>query len=228
MIELRNLTKAYGRTAVLRGVDLALPPGRITGLVGVNGAGKTTLLRCLCGFERYGGDIRGADDLRARLGFLPTTPPFPSYVTGREYLRLYLHARRLPVPDLDGANAFALPLDEYATTYSTGMAKKLAFTALMLQGNDVLVLDEPFNGVDLAGNTLITAAIRRLRERGATVLITSHLLDTLTRLCDRIAVLDEGRVRRVVCAEEFQGLSGKLGTTGVEAALGAWGMIEAR
>ena len=223
MIEIRQLRKSYGATAVLRGVDLALPPGQVTGLVGVNGAGKTTLLRCLCGFETYDGpDVAGVDALRTRLGYLPTTPPFPSYVTGREWLRLALRARRLPVPDLDAANAFALPLDEYATTYSTGMAKKLAFTALMLQDNDVFVLDEPFNGVDLAGNTVIAAAIRRLRARGATVLVTSHLLEALATLCDRVAVLDAGRIAEVVAAADIGALAGQLRGASVEAALRAW------
>ena len=222
MIDLRDVRKAYGREPVLRGVRLSLPPGQVTGLVGVNGAGKTTLLRCLCGFERYEGEIVAPDDLRARLGYLPTAPPFPSYVTGREYLRLCLQARRLPVPDLDAANAFALPLDDYAAAYSTGMAKKLAFTALMLQRNDVLVLDEPFNGVDLAGNLLLTAALRRLRERGTVILVTSHLLETLTGLCDRVAVLDGGVVARVFDAAEYEGLGDALGQTDVAGALARW------
>ena len=225
MIAIRQLRKAYGSNEVLRGVDLDLRHGEVTGLVGVNGAGKTTLLRCLCGFEGYDGpDIAGVDDLRTRLGYLPTTPPFPSYVTGRECLRLCLQARRLLVPDLDAANAFALPLDAYASTYSTGMAKKLAFTALMLQDNDIFVLDEPFNGVDLAGNAVITAAIARLRDRGATVLVTSHLLETLTAICDRVAVLDEGRVREVVERADFGRLAGSLHGGDVSAALRAWGL----
>ena len=224
MIHLRAVEKSYGRKPVLRGVDLDLPAGEVTGLVGVNGAGKTTLLRCLCGLEAYDGHVDAPDDLRARLGYLPTAPPFPSYVTGREYLRLCLRARRLPVPDLDAANAFALPLDEYAATYSTGMAKKLAFTALMLQRNDVLVLDEPFNGVDLAGNLVLTAAVRRLRERGACVLVTSHLLETLTGLCDRVAVLGGGVVTGVFGAGAYDKLGGALGRSDVEGALARWGM----
>ena len=225
MIEIRRLRKAYGGHDVLRGVDLSLPPGRVTGLVGVNGAGKTTLLRCLCGYEAYDGpDIVGVDELRTRLGYLPTTPPFPSYVTGREWLRLALRARRLPVPDLDAANAFALPLDEYASAYSTGMAKKLAFTGLMLQDNDVFVLDEPFNGVDLAGNTIISAAVERLRARGATVLVTSHLLEALATICDRVAVLEAGRIGEVVGADGLGALAGRLGGVGVGAAMRAWGL----
>ena len=223
-LDLRDVRKAYGRKPVLRGVDLSLPAGQITGLVGVNGAGKTTLLRCLCGFETHEGSIDAPDDLSARLGYLPTAPAFPSYVTGREYLRLCLRARRLPVSDLDAANAFALPLDDYATAYSTGMAKKLAFTALVLQGNDVLVLDEPFNGVDLAGNLLLTAALRRLRGRGATVLVTSHLLETLTGLCDRVAVLEGGEVTRVYAADEYVALGAALGRADVAGALAQWGL----
>ena len=225
MIEIRQLHKAYGTREVLRGVNLPLPRGQVTGLVGVNGAGKTTLLRCLCGYEAYDGpDVIGVDDLRSRLGYLPTTPPFPSYVTGREWLRLALRARRLPEPDLDAANAFALPLDEYAADYSTGMAKKLAFTGLMLQDNDVFVLDEPFNGVDLAGNAIISAAVERLRARGATVLVTSHLLEALATLCDRVAVLDAGRIAEVVDGGDVGALAGRLRGTSVGGALRALGL----
>ncbi len=194
MIEIENLTKSYGAHQVLKGINLVLETGQVHGIVGENGAGKTTLFKCIAGLEDYGGGIKSRFiPLKNHLGLLPTDPYFFSKITGAEYLQLLCNARRLPLPDLHEKNIFDLPLHQYAATYSTGMKKKLALTAILLQQNEVFILDEPFNGVDIQSNMVITEIIRKLRSLGKTVLISSHIFSTLNDTCDRIYLLKDGQ-----------------------------------
>ncbi|MEO0733168.1 MAG: ATP-binding cassette domain-containing protein [Bacteroidota bacterium] len=204
MIELSDLRRDFGSKAVLRGVGATLLPGRVYGIVGENGAGKTTLFRCLAGLITCEGDIHDPhNQLATKLGFLQTENYFLPKLTGREYLRLLCQARSVPVPPLDAQNLFDLPLDDYAETYSTGMKKKLALLGVLLQGNEVFILDEPFNGVDIQSNLLITEIIRELRRRGKVVLISSHVFTTLRAVCDELFLLREGRFAEHVLPEEY-------------------------
>ncbi|WP_198664858.1 ATP-binding cassette domain-containing protein [Lewinella sp. IMCC34191] len=207
----RNLTRSFGTMPVLRGVDLDLPAGTVHGIVGHNGAGKTTLFRCLAGLLDCRGDIQPRPaEVRTRIGFLPTDPSFPSYVTGWEYLKLCCAARQLPTEDFADQNLFDLPLDRYAEDYSTGMKKKLALFGLLVQQNDLYLLDEPFNGVDIQSNLLMQALLRRLRERGKTVLLSSHVFAGLRENCDAINVLRDGRIERTVSPDAYDSLEKEL------------------
>ena len=206
MITLTDVRKTYARHAVLRGVTARFAPGGVYGVVGENGAGKTTLFRCLADLVPYEGAITKPAGFNHAFGFLQTHNVFLPYLTGREYLRLLVSARRLPAPDFDARNVFDLPLDEYATGYSTGMQKKLALLGVLLQGNDYFILDEPFNGVDIQSNVVITEIIRELRRLGKTVLISSHIYSTLTAVCDEIYLLREGRFVRRAGPAEFADL----------------------
>ena len=207
MLEVRNLRKAFGRHVVLRDVSLTLQPGTIHGLVGANGAGKTTLINCLYGLEiDLMGTIRDSDGraLREHTGLLPYEPYFYPRLTGREYLEFCLQARGRPLIDFAGWNQLLeLPLDQYADEYSAGMRKKLALLALLVQQFDYLILDEPFNGLDLEANLLLKEILRRLRDRGTGILLTSHILGALTETADEITVLVGGRVQRHYTAAEF-------------------------
>ena len=207
MLEIQNLRKAYGRHVVLHDVSLNLRPGTIHGLVGANGAGKTTLLNCLYGLETdFTGIIvdTAGRSLREHTGLLPYEPYFYPRLTGREYLEFCLQARRRPLTDFTGWNQLLeLPLDQYADEYSAGMRKKLALLALLVQNFEYLILDEPFNGLDLEANLLLKALLRRLRDRGTGILLTSHLLGALTETADEISVLVGGRVQRHYLAAEF-------------------------
>jgi len=207
VLEIRNLRKAYGAHVVLHDVSLTLRPGTIHGLVGANGAGKTTLLHCLYGLETgFTGTVRTADDrlVRETTGLLPYEPYFYPRLTGREYLEFCLQARGRPVLDFTGWNRLLeLPLDQYADEYSAGMRKKLALLALLVQNFHYLILDEPFNGLDLEANLLLKEVLRRLRDRGTGILLTSHLLGALTETADEITVLVAGRVQRHYPAAEF-------------------------
>ncbi len=207
MLEISNLRKAYGDHVVLHEVSLQLRPGTIHGLVGANGAGKTTLLNCLYGLEtNFTGTVRSpaGQAVREHTGLLPYEPYFYPRLTAREYLEFCLQARGRRVPDFAGWNQILeLPLDQYADEYSAGMRKKLALLALLVQNFDYLILDEPFNGLDLEANLLLKEILRRLRERGTGILLTSHLLGALTETADEITVLVAGRVQRHYAAAEF-------------------------
>ena len=207
MLEISNLRKAYGNHVVLHDVSLTLRPGTIHGLVGANGAGKTTLLNCLYGLETdFTGTVRAGSGLAVRehTGLLPYEPYFYPRLTGREYVEFCLQARGRPLLDLSGWNQLLeLPLDQYADEYSAGMRKKLALLALLVQNLDYLILDEPFNGLDLEANLLLKELLRRLRNRGIGILLTSHLLSALTETADEITVLLAGRVQRHYPAAEF-------------------------
>ena len=157
MISINNLSKSYGSKKVLTGINIRFEKGKAYGIVGENGSGKTTLFRCITGIEKYDGVISSDfDKLKDHIGFLQTEPFFFSKITGREYIRLLCNAREVAAGNTDERNVFELPLDEYASTYSTGMKKKLALTAILLQKNDCFILDEPFNGVDIHSNIIIS------------------------------------------------------------------------
>ena len=214
MLEIINLRKAYGDHVVLHDVSLTLRPGTIHGLVGANGAGKTTLLHCLYGLETgFTGTARDTAGLavRERTGLLPYEPYFYPRLTGREYLEFSLQARGRPVVNFAGWNQLLeLPLDQYADEYSAGMRKKLALLALLVQDFAFLILDEPFNGLDLEANLLLKEILCRLRDRGTGIFLTSHILGALTEVADEITVLVAGRVQRHYAAAEFSTLESDL------------------
>lgn len=211
MIRIEGLTKSYGSKSVLKGIDLTLSPGTVYGVVGENGAGKTTLFKCIAGLEDHGGEIAHEfDNLKNQMGFLPTIPFFFPKMTGGEYLRLLCHARGLPIPKFLEKNIFDLPLGEYAETYSTGMKKKLALTGILLLENQFYILDEPFNGVDIQSNLIITEIIRRLRALNKTILIASHIFSTLDDSCDELYLLQAGQLVKKVEKDGFAALEAEM------------------
>ncbi len=196
MIEISQLSKSYGKTKVLESLSLSIPSGKITGIVGANGAGKSTLFKCIYGIETFNGNITSEfENLRTKIGMLETNPIMLSMITGEEYLILHCNARKLPIPDFDELNMFDLPLKKFASTYSTGMKKKLALMAILIQDNEVFILDEPFNGVDLRSNLTLKSAFLNLKEEGKTVLISSHIFSTLSEICDEIHLIENGGIR---------------------------------
>ena len=207
MIELHNICKWYGSQQVLHSISARFEPGSVYGIVGKNGAGKTTLFRCIAGLENCDGTIAPkAARLKNKLGFLPTDPYIFSRITGMEYLQLFCNARGVKNVDFQERTAFDLPLHQYASTYSTGMKKKLAVTAILLQPNDFFILDEPFNGVDIQSNILITEIIHRLKALNKVVLLSSHIFSTRSDSCDSIFLLENGRFAQQVQKTDFRKL----------------------
>ncbi|MCU7695267.1 ATP-binding cassette domain-containing protein [Haoranjiania flava] len=207
MIIVRNLSKQYGRNEVLKNINIQFDKGKVYGIVGENGAGKTTLFRCIAGLEDYAGEISSIQNpIKNYLGLLLTEPFFFQKITGKEYIQLLCNARNIKIADIQERNIFDLPLNQYASTYSTGMKKKLALTAILLQGNDYFILDEPFNGVDIQSNIIITEIIHKLKALDKTVIISSHIFSTLSDTCDEIHLLSNGSFIKSVQKADFAAL----------------------
>lgn len=197
LIYIKELSKVYGKTRVLDDLSVSYESGKIYGLVGENGAGKTTLFSCIMGVTDYEGEIRKSSKIS--VGYMPAESFFYSLITGKEYLEFCIKAKgeKMDAKAIDSLNKiFQLPLERFASDYSTGMKKKIALMALLLQENDLYILDEPFNGVDLYGCIQLKRIIRELKDKGKTVIISSHLINTLHELCDEIDFLDGHTIRK--------------------------------
>ena len=202
IIRVENMSKSFGRAKVLDDVSLVCDWGKVYGLVGDNGSGKTTLFRCLTGMTSYEGTIRKGEWVT--VGYLPADNFFYPLVTGYEYIEFCLRAygKKVNRKQIDYLNTkmFRLPLGRYASEYSTGMQKKLGFMAVCLQGPDLYILDEPFNGIDLKGCIQMKQLIRNLKAQWKTVIVSSHRLDALHEVCDTIYYLREGKLlKRFAC-----------------------------
>ena len=214
MIKIKGLGKYYGKNEVLKGINMEFSRGKVYGIVGENGAGKTTLFRCIAGLESYNGEIISEiQPLKNHLGLLLTEPFFFSKITGKEYIRLLCNARNKKNINIDQKNIFDLPLNQYASTYSTGMKKKLAITAILLQENECFILDEPFNGVDIKSNIILTEIILKLKELNKTVLVSSHIFSTLSDTCDEIHLLRKGEQIKSVQKVNFKFLEQEMKET---------------
>lgn len=206
MFTIENLTVSYRKDKqVLNGLSLSLETGLIHGLAGLNGEGKTTLLNAIYRFIRPdSGTIlfNGQPLTRREVAYLEAENYFYPYITGREYLSLFAGGKTA-FPLDDWQKLFSLPLDELIDTYSTGMRKRLALLAVIKQDKPLLILDEPFNGLDLEASHLLLLILDRLLRRQKTVLITSHLYESLTNCCDYIHYLSGGLIRLSCDRERF-------------------------
>lgn len=200
MITINNLSFSYdGQNEILKNINLEFSENAIHGIVGNNGEGKTTLFQCIIGLlKTYKGSIchTTGENIRMISGFLSTDIYFYPRITGREYLYFQQYAQKKTITkeEIQVWNSiFELPLDSYAENYSTGMKKKIALMSLILQKNKVLLLDEPFNGVDLISNLLLKEVFSRIKSY-TTIILTSHILESLTSICDDIVYMKSGQI----------------------------------
>lgn len=211
MIRIKDLHKNYGNKLVLKGINYTFDKGKVYGVVGKNGAGKTTFFKCVAGLLPYTGEITiDQTHTDQKIGFLYTNPITMSYITGWEYLKLHCTARGLTREDYQKQNIFELPLDEYIEHYSTGMLKKLGFLAILLQRNNIYILDEPFNGVDIQSNIILSAVIQKLKYAQKTLLVSSHIYSSLQENCDEICILNDGILEAPVHKADFSRLGEQL------------------
>jgi ABC-2 type transport system ATP-binding protein len=208
-VETRGLTKRFGANVAVDGVELRVPRGSAFGYLGPNGAGKTTLIRTLLGLTRADGGTMSllgmpvpAERKRAlaRVGAIVDEPRFHPHLTGRDNLRLLAaarggHADQRIEPSLASVGLTDRAGDKVAS-YSMGMRQRLGVAACLLADPELLILDEPMNGLDPAGMHEMRAMIASLAGEGRTVVLSSHLLDEVERTCDAVAIVDHGRVIR--------------------------------
>jgi ABC-2 type transport system ATP-binding protein len=220
-VEVSGLTKRFGARAAVDHVDLRVPRGSAFGYLGPNGAGKTTLIRVLLGLTRAD---RGTISLLgvpvpaqrrralARVGAIVDEPRFHGHLTGRQNLKILAAARggdagRQIGPALDRTR-LAQRADDKVSDYSMGMRQRLGVAACLLADPQLLILDEPMNGLDPAGMHEMRDMLRGLAGEGRTVMLSSHLLDEVERTCDHVAIVDHGKVIRQGPIGELTGGAG--------------------
>jgi ABC-2 type transport system ATP-binding protein len=206
-VETHGLTKRFGANAAVDNVELLVPRGSAFGYLGPNGAGKTTLIRTLLGLTRPNAGTMSLLGIRvpaersralARVGAIVDEPRFHHHLTGRENLRLLSAARGGGaggrVPGSLARVGLTDRADDKVASYSMGMRQRLGVAACLLSDPELLILDEPMNGLDPAGMHEMRTMIRSLVDEGRTVMLSSHLLDEVERTCDAVAIVDHGRV----------------------------------
>jgi ABC-2 type transport system ATP-binding protein len=205
-LEVSALAKRYGATHALRGVDLAVGEGELVGLLGPNGAGKSTLVKSACGLVRPSsgsvsvcGAPAGSPPARRALGYLAELFRFPGWTTADELLVLHQRlagsnggaAERVELLELVGLHEAAARRVE---TMSKGMQQRLGIAQALVGGPRLLLLDEPTSALDPAGRRIVRDLLEELRRRGVSVLLNTHLLSEVERVCDRVAIIDRGEL----------------------------------
>lgn len=227
MLNISNLTAGYGDTLILNTINLEAAAGEVHGLLGVNGAGKTTFFKGLCRLgPSFSGEVtwQGAPLPPAGMGYLPAEPYFYPYQTGQEYLELCSH--RNPGFPIDKWNGlFQLPLKDLTETYSTGMRKKLALLGILAGGYQVLLLDEPFSGLDLESTEILYEILEELKRNGLCLLLSSHIMATVRQVCDRVSYLSEGQIQETFDKEDFPALEQFIKATIHDRTKAAWAEI---
>ncbi len=203
-IQTRGLTKRYGEIVAVESLDLRVRQGEVYGFLGPNGAGKTTTLRMLLGLiAPTSGDISmmgmspGTPEALARIGSMIETPAFYPFLSGRDNLRMLAAYTATPEGRIDEVLEQVDLSDRAGDAfkgYSLGMKQRLGVAAALLKNPPLLILDEPTNGLDPAGMADMRGLIRQLGRDGRTVLLSSHLMNEVEQVCDRVGVIARGRV----------------------------------
>ena len=253
-IETHELRKQFGRIVALAGLTMTVRPGEVFGFLGPNGAGKTTAVKLLLGLSRPSagtGRVLGAPlgevSARRRIGYLPELFRYQGWMTAREVLSLHCELAHLPRSNWETEIREAVELVGLAErsngrveTFSKGMQQRLGLAVALLGRPDLVVLDEPTSALDPIGRQDVRRIIGSLRDRGATVFLNSHLLTEVERVCDRVAIVDRGRVvaelsmaellaekgvrLRVAGLSDAQTIAGRFGPTRLD---GEWLVVDA-
>jgi ABC-2 type transport system ATP-binding protein len=210
VLKVDGLTKRYGALTAIRDLSFTVQPGEVLGLLGPNGSGKSTTVKILTGLlQPTSGDVLldGRDALadlpayKTQIGYVPEEPHLYSYLTGPEYLRLVGRLRQLPDDVLDTKIDSFLQLlgiydDRYQTlsSYSKGMRQKILIAAAVLHDPRIVVLDEPFSGLDVTAARVLKAFVRAIAADGKMVVFSSHVLEVVEQVCSRVVILKEGHI----------------------------------
>ena len=210
-LDLHQLTKCFGDKTAVDAVSFSLEPGAFLGLLGRNGAGKSTTLKMITGLLKpTSGHIRvlGMDmaseplAIKRQIGAMPEDMALLDMLTGPQYLRFVGRMYGMADATLDSRRAELFDLLDLApgpktliSDYSFGMKKKVALCAALIHGPKILFLDEPFEGIDPVTSRTIKDILHSLQQRGVTLVLTSHILEVVEKLCPTLAILDEGRLK---------------------------------
>lgn len=209
MLKIKNLRKAYGDHEVIKGIDLEVKPGEIIGFIGMNGSGKTTTIKAIVGIHSFDGEIyiNGKsikdDEINAKMdmAYVADNPDIYDTLKAIDYLNLMGDIYEVPVDirkkeieeltkDLDIYNN----LNDEIRSFSHGMKQKLVLTAAFMHHPKLLVLDEPFVGLDPKASYLLKEKMRKLCDEGSAVFFSTHVLEVAEKLCDRIIILKDGKI----------------------------------
>jgi ABC-2 type transport system ATP-binding protein len=231
MIAISSLTKRYGTFTAVDGIDLEVPKGELFGFLGPNGAGKTTTLRMIAGILRpSAGTVRIAgidlaerpNEAKARLGFIPDRPFIYEKLTGMEFLRFVagLYDQHGAQVEHRGRELLALFdledwRDELVESYSHGMRQKLIISSAFVHRPDVIVVDEPMVGLDPKAAKTLKELFREYTRRGHTIMMSTHTLEVAENLCDRIGIIQRGKIRACGTMDELRKHAAD-GTEGLE------------
>ena len=245
-IETEGLRKVYGRFVALEYLTLRVAPGEVFGFLGPNGAGKTTALKILLGLAAAtSGSGRVLDrpvgdrSARRHVGYLPEHFRFPDWLTGSEFVDIHGRlaglsrtARRERVPQALATVGLTAAADKQLRTYSKGMQQRIGLAQAIVHRPTLVFLDEPTSALDPVGRRDVRNLITRLRDEGVTVFLNSHLLSEVELVCDRVAIVNHGRVVRagaladLLAGEHVLRLTVDSATAELVATLRAWGTVE--
>ncbi len=221
MLEIKALTKCYGDKKAVDDLSLHIAPGEIYGFIGHNGAGKTTTIKSCCGILQFdSGDILidGTSILKypltckQKLAYIPDNPDLYEFMTGIQYLSFVADifgvdapTRRSRIDELSATFELTDALSESVSAYSHGMKQKLAVIAAMLHEPRLIIMDEPFVGLDPKASHLLKGMMRSFCDKGNAIFFSTHVLEVAERLCDSIAIIKGGRLIRSGKTEEVKG-----------------------
>jgi len=233
MITTENLSRSYGKKLALAELSLSVQPGEILGFLGPNGAGKSTTVKILTGMIRPDTGramVAGFDvvqqpmEVKKRIGYVPETAALYDGLTGGEYLELiaclyHLDTRTAAVRRSELLELFGLLGNEHdrMSEYSKGMRQKVAIIAAMMHRPEVLIMDEPLDGLDANTAMIVKELLKQMAHQGKTVLFCSHILDVVDRMCSKIVIINQGRLVASGTSEE---LKRQTGEASLEAAFG--------
>lgn len=218
ILSINNLTKNYGRIRALDNVSFDVPPKTVFGILGPNGSGKTTLLGIIMdvikssgGSFTWAGNGLAANDLRKKIGTLLETPNFYHYLSAERNLVIAARIKGRGGDDIEKVlrlvNLYERK-DSKFSTYSLGMKQRLAIAAALLGDPEILVFDEPTNGLDPAGIAEIRDLIRQLYKGGKTIIMASHILDEVEKVCTHVAIIQKGVLKTVGSVADLMNTTG--------------------
>ncbi len=210
VIELINLTKEFKNVTAVKNLNLKITKGTFFGFLGPNGAGKTTTIKMIVGLLKptygkiklFGFDINKEEiEYKRRIGIVLDEPLFFDKLTAKEYLQFVgqmysLDKKVIEVRSEELLEFFELQekRNEFIETYSSGMKKKISLAAALIHDPDLLILDEPFEGIDVLSSNIIKKNLEQLVKKGGTIFMTSHILEIVEKLCNEIAIIDKGNL----------------------------------